>query len=90
MNTRTRGLLVAAPTTAAWVLLTADAVLPDLVIDLADGMSILTASVAATGSLILAGWARARPVAEVYDLGYEPADATERSTPPRTRSATAS
>lgn len=71
VNRQTRALLVAGPTTGAWLLLIGDAVLAESVMNLSDGMSVLVATIAATGSLVLAGWARARPAADMYTMGYD-------------------
>lgn len=71
MNRRIRRRITATATTAAWVLLACDAFLSDEVLNLNDGESVFTATAAATGSLILAGWARSRPVSEIHEIAYE-------------------
>lgn len=68
---RIRNGAVAVATIAAWAVLAVDAVLDDSVVNVTDGQSMLAACVAVAGSLTLAGWARSRPVTEVYEMGYE-------------------
>jgi hypothetical protein len=71
VNRRIRSRLVTTASAAGWALLACDAFISDETLNLTDGQSVLTATVAATGSLVLAGWARSRPVSEIHDIAYQ-------------------
>lgn len=71
MNGRTRGRIVAALTVAAWLILAADAFLSDAWLNLSPGLSMLVSSIAICGTAFIFTGLRAKPVAEVYQAGYD-------------------
>lgn len=71
MNRRICRPAVTIATTVAWATLLVDGILDDATLQLSDGASMLAGCAAVSGSLIIAGWRRSRPVAEVYDMAYE-------------------
>lgn len=71
MNGRTRGRIVAVLTAIAWLVLAADAFISDLHFDLTPGASMFIGCIAVCGTAIIATGLRAKPVAEVYQAGYD-------------------